>query len=94
MPEAVAVFIAPPSREALRARLVGRGTDAAGQIEQRLATAEHELEAQPEFAHVVVNDRLEEATDELERDRARGAGGRAATPAANLQSHRHEGLPP
>jgi guanylate kinase len=65
MPEAVAVFIAPPSREALRARLVGRGTDSSEQVDARLRTAERELEAQPEFAHVVVNDRLEEATDEL-----------------------------
>jgi guanylate kinase len=67
MPEALPVFIAPPSGEALRARLVGRGTDAAEQIEQRLRTAEGELEAQPEFAHVVINDRLEQATDELAR---------------------------
>jgi guanylate kinase len=67
MPEALAVFIAPPSREALRARLVGRGTDAPEQIERRMETAERELEAQPEFAHVVVNDRLEDATAELER---------------------------
>jgi guanylate kinase len=65
MPDAVAVFIAPPSREALRARLVGRGTDSSEQVDARLKTAEHELEAQPEFAHVVVNDRLEDATDEL-----------------------------
>ena len=65
MPEAVAVFIAPPSREALRARLVGRGTDPPDQVEDRMRTAERELEAQPEFAHVVVNDRLEQATDEL-----------------------------
>ena len=64
-PEAVAVFIAPPSREALRARLVGRGTDAPAQIDERMQTAERELEAQPEFAHVVINDRLEQATDEL-----------------------------
>jgi guanylate kinase len=67
MPEALAVFIAPPSREALRTRLVGRGTDAPEQIERRMETAERELEAQPEFAHVVVNDRLEDATAELER---------------------------
>jgi guanylate kinase len=67
MPEAVQVFIAPPSRDALRARLVGRGTDTSEQIEQRMRTAERELEAQPEFAHVVVNDRLEQATDELQR---------------------------
>jgi guanylate kinase len=66
MPEALQVFIAPPSRDALRARLVGRGTDTPDQIEQRMRTAEAELEAQPEFAHVVVNDRLEQATDELE----------------------------
>jgi guanylate kinase len=65
MPGAVAVFIAPPGRDALRARLVGRGTDTAEQVDERLRTAERELEAQPEFAHVVVNDRLEDATGEL-----------------------------
>jgi guanylate kinase len=67
MPEALAVFIAPPSRDALRTRLVGRGTDATEQIEQRMLTAERELEAQPEFTHVVVNDRLEHATSQLEQ---------------------------
>ncbi len=65
MPEAVAVFIAPPSVEALRARLVGRGTDSAEQVDARLRTAEAELAARPEFGHVVVNDRLEQATEEL-----------------------------
>lgn len=65
MPEAVQVFIAPPSVDALRARLVGRGSDEPRQIEARLRTAEGELEAQHEFAHVVVNDRLEDAVDEL-----------------------------
>ncbi len=65
MPEAIAVFIAPPSLEALRARLVGRGTDSPEEVDERLRTAERELEAQPEFAHVVVNDRLERATEEL-----------------------------
>jgi guanylate kinase len=67
MPSAVAVFIAPPSLEALRARLVGRGTDTAEQVDERMTTARKELEAQREFAHVVVNDRLEDATAELER---------------------------
>jgi guanylate kinase len=65
MPEALQVFIAPPSRDALRARLVGRGTDDAEQVDARLRTADAELEAQDEFAHVVVNDRLEDAVDEL-----------------------------
>ncbi len=66
MPEALAVFIAPPSRDALRARLVGRGTDAPEDVERRMRTADRELEAQREFAHVVINDRLEQATDQLE----------------------------
>lgn len=65
MPEAEAVFIAPPSREALRARLLQRGTDAPEQVDARLRTAERELEAQSEFEHVVVNDRLDEATERL-----------------------------
>ena len=66
LPEAVQVFVAPPSREALRARLVGRGTDDAEQVDARLRTAEAELQAQGEFGHVVVNDRLEDAVDDLE----------------------------
>jgi guanylate kinase len=65
MPDAVAVFIAPPSLDALRARLVGRGTDTAEQVTERMRTAAGELEAQPEFAHAVVNDRLEDAVDQL-----------------------------
>jgi guanylate kinase len=65
MPEAVQVFIAPPSLEALRTRLVGRGTDAGEEVERRLAVAEKELGAREEFAHVVVNDRLEDALSAL-----------------------------
>jgi guanylate kinase len=65
MPEAVQVFIAPPSLAALRTRLVGRGTDDSEEVERRLRVAEQELTAQPEFAHVVVNDRLDEALDKL-----------------------------
>jgi guanylate kinase len=85
MPEAVLVFIAPPSTEALRARLVGRGTDGGEQIEQRLRTAERELEARPDFAHVVVNDRLEQATDELAAI-VQGELAESAAPTANLKS--------
>jgi guanylate kinase len=65
MPEAVQVFIAPPSLQALRTRLVGRGTDDQTEVERRLRVAEEELLAQPEFAHVVVNDRLDEALERL-----------------------------
>ena len=83
MPEALQVFIAPPSREALRARLVGRGTDTPEQVDERLRTAERELEAQAEFGRVVVNDRLEDALEELVAivRGELGADGSAATPA-------------
>ena len=65
MPEAVQVFIAPPSLQALRTRLIGRGTDDPREVERRLQVAERELAAQPEFAHVVVNDRLDDALEQL-----------------------------
>jgi len=66
MPGAVRIFIAPPSEEALRERLIGRGTDSAEDVEKRLTTARGELEAQGDFAYVVRNDRLEDAADALE----------------------------
>jgi guanylate kinase len=65
MPEAVQVFIAPPSLQALRTRLIGRGTDDAEEVERRLRVAEEELASQPEFGHVVVNDRLDDALERL-----------------------------
>jgi guanylate kinase len=86
MPEACAVFIAPPSVEALKARLVGRGTDSPEQVQERLATAVRELAAQPEFEHVVVNDRLEQATDELVAIVQRALSATRAGGAANLVS--------
>ncbi len=67
MPDAVLVFVAPPSPEALRDRLEQRGTDSAEAIADRLRTAESELAAQPEFQHVVTNDEIERAAAELER---------------------------
>ncbi len=65
VPDAVQVFIAPPSLQALRTRLIGRGTDDPEEVERRLRVAAEELEAQPEFAHVVVNDRLQDALEQL-----------------------------
>ena len=66
MPEAVQIFVEPPSPDALRARLIGRGTDDPEQIEARLRTARSELAAKDEFPHVVCNDRLEDAVAALE----------------------------
>jgi guanylate kinase len=65
LPEAVQVFIAPPSLQALRTRLTARGTDDSAEVERRLEVAEDELAAQPEFGHVVINDRLEDALEQL-----------------------------
>ena len=65
LPAAVQVFIAPPSVEALRERLLGRGTDSPDGIRARLAQAEEELRAKDEFQHVVVNDDLGRAAAEL-----------------------------
>jgi guanylate kinase len=81
MPEAVRIFIAPPSEEALRTRLIGRGTDDPEQVEARLATAREELAAQREFPHVVINDRLEDSVEALEElvRAALGSMGRTST---------------
>lgn len=65
MPDAVSVFLAPPSWEVLRERLVGRGTETPDVMARRLATAEAEMAAQREFDVVVVNSRLESACAEL-----------------------------
>lgn len=65
MPDARFVFLAPPSWEELERRLVGRGTEDAEERERRLRTARVELAAEPEFDHVVINDDVQRATDEL-----------------------------
>jgi guanylate kinase len=67
MPEAIQIFITPPSEEALHARLVGRGTDHPDEVARRLQVARDELAASTEFPHVVCNDRLEDAVADLER---------------------------
>jgi len=61
------VFLAPPSWEELVRRLVGRGTEGPDERERRLATARVELAAESEFDHVIVNDEVSRATDELVR---------------------------
>jgi guanylate kinase len=65
LPDAVQVFIEPPSFADLEARLAGRGSDRPEQIERRLAAARAELEAADEFDHRIVNDDLQAALREL-----------------------------
>lgn len=66
IPAATLVFIAPPSFEVLRRRLEARASDDPQTIERRLEVARTELLAREEFPHVVVNDRLGQALDELD----------------------------
>lgn len=66
MPEALFVFLAPPSFEALQERLIGRGTESADEQARRLETARVELAAESEFDVVIVNDTVTRAAAELE----------------------------
>ena len=67
MPQARLVFLAPPSWDELVRRLAGRDTEDPEEQERRLVTARTELAAADEFDHVVVNDTVASATDELAR---------------------------
>ena len=65
MPAAQLVFLAPPSWDELKRRLVGRGTDDPATIQQRLDHAREELAAQPDFDVTIVNHFVEQAADDL-----------------------------
>lgn len=64
-PEAVLVFVRPPTLDDLRRRLEGRGTETEEALTERLSEAERELARAPEFDHVVVNDDLERVVAEV-----------------------------
>lgn len=66
LPEAVFVFIIPPSPEVLRSRLEGRQTDTREQIELRLKTAEEEISEYRYFDYVIINKNLDKAFARLE----------------------------
>ena len=63
-PDAILIFIMPPSVEELRRRLVGRATDTMEVIEKRVAKASFEIEKAPQFDHTVINDDLEKAVED------------------------------
>jgi guanylate kinase len=65
MPDALLVFLAPPSVEELHRRLTGRGTEDPQTVRLRLEHADEELAAESEFDVTVVNDSVERAADEL-----------------------------
>jgi len=65
LPDAIAVFIVPPSREDVERRLRARGQDSDQAIERRLERARQEMDRSSDYDFIVVNDDLERASDEL-----------------------------
>ena len=84
MPDALLVFLAPPSWEELKRRLIGRGTEDPETIRRRLELAQMELAAEPEFDRTIVNHSVRQATDDL----VRLLGSSARTPVVHS---RHRG---
>lgn len=78
IPDAVGIFISPPDRRTLESRLRNRGQDAPEVIQRRLQDATREIAAYNKYDYVLVNDRLEDAVEQLsaivvtERARMRG----------------------
>ncbi len=67
VPEAVTVFITAPTFDELERRLRARATESAGEIEERLELARQQLHEAEYFDHVIVNDDLERAADQVQR---------------------------
>ncbi len=65
VPRAVTIFVTAPTFEELERRLRARATESAGEIGERLVLARQQLELAEEFDHVIVNDDLDRAVDEL-----------------------------
>ncbi len=65
IPEAIMVFLQPPSMQELEARITNRGTDSAERIAARLALARAEMAAAGEFDHLLTNHRVEEVIEAL-----------------------------
>lgn len=78
VPDAVLVFLAPPSLEELERRLRARATEDEARLRRRLATAEAEMSARSWFDHVVVNDEVERASSQVAAIIGRSRRARAA----------------
>ena len=65
LPEAVSIFVLPPSQRALEDRLRGRGQDSLEIIQRRMRDAVSEMSHYPEYDYLVINDRFETALQEL-----------------------------
>ena len=65
IPEAVLVFVTPPTIEELRSRLTGRGTETADVIASRLRRAAEESEGMDNYDYILINDQVEDCVDQL-----------------------------
>lgn len=65
-PDAITIFLAPPSKQILYERLKGRGTETADVIDRRMRIAEHEFSLANNYEYIVVNDVVESATARIE----------------------------
>ena len=64
-PNAISIFVMPPSLEVLRARLISRGTESDKAIEHRLSCTMKEMDHLPSYNYYILNEDLELATDKL-----------------------------
>lgn len=65
IPDAVLVFVTPPSFEELRSRLTGRGTETAEVIESRMRRAAEESQGMNDYDYILINDQIEDCVDQL-----------------------------
>ena len=65
MPSCIMIFLIPPSKEVLLSRLKNRGTDSEGEIENRFNQAVSDLNESNKFDHVLVNDQIEVAVENI-----------------------------
>ncbi len=65
VPEALTIFLVPPSMEELERRIRGRKTEAESVMQERLAKAEREIKTKDSYKHVVVNNTVEQAANEI-----------------------------
>lgn len=64
--QALAIFVAPPNMEALKERLLKRGTETHEMIQKRIEKAAYEMSFAPQFDKIIINDDLEKAKKEIE----------------------------
>ncbi len=88
-PDALLLFVTPPSADELKRRLIGRGTESMEVIENRLARALEEAEGLEEYDYLVVNDVLEECVEEV-HEIIRNEHYRVSRNAGNIREMREE----